>query len=59
MDASEGWAEGTSEEPLSYFQGVFKRGTLPGLTQQTEGPQLHSLFSELVHTVQPTDSNEC
>lgn len=23
------------------------------------GPQLHSLISELVHTAQPTDSNEC
>lgn len=23
------------------------------------GPQLHSLFSELFYTVQPSDSNEC
>lgn len=50
---------GKVRHPYDYIQYTFQRWGLSWLCLQKAGPQLHSLFSELVRTVQPTDSNEC
>lgn len=45
------------QSKISTFDAAFQASIRLGLSQV--GPQLHSLFSELVHIVKPTDSNEC
>lgn len=45
------------QSKVSTSDAAFKASVPLGLSQV--GPQLHSLFSELVHIVKPTDSNEC